>query len=787
MTSSLQCISVGDAYISYDFFESKLRVQGPKLGVEKATERVEEAFSATQLDDSIENNRPPGDEARIAPLRRKRDAALISAWEEIILPALPKILKHAIDDEERYTACMVRERSAKGNLVPCIQIESPDLPNDHTKKSIRAEIASLCRERLGDRVPKVNFYKGRVAYLVDQDSSDDEGCDEDDCDEVGLDPHNVVEEAEDSEEEATGRFEPEKRYWPKVGMSGSIGPFGNRGVSATIGGYVVINEILYLLLVNHFIQKGVKRLGLGSGIGMTLTSPSLADIDDCRDLYDEDFKKHYEHFKEVPSLSDGYHRLGDIKDLIKRSGFTDERDRQRYMRFIAAAIGRQLLHKNDEEFSIAKVSFRCSDREDEVFRSSTTPKPGRQGNHKLKMDWALAEVTSKHRIGKNHHRYRPRKDDKSTLDYNNEEKPGIVCEETCALQPNEKVHYVGRNSGLQLCEISPTRYLVSEGENQSCEWFMVPEHRLEEANCVGDSGAWTIESSRNRLVAQLWGYSNGKLLISPIEEVFKDIKERLEVESVELLNEYNWPPQKPLTPIPICEDKDEKLAEKRKRKPDISPEAQLRQLLKETQETAVLPLFRTVDATKLPPKLLAPLDTSLKSTPPPPSPTPSLISSNSLESPSLDRKARTPSPLSGQRSPTTPIYSTSPMMVPEVQIYSAPTILSLTDSKRSQSSSEPEAMMMEEPTELGPESQLKPKPKPQNPKLSVRFVLDDNKEGNSSSSSLSSMRVANFLDKFSKIEMPKPIRPPRKSMTMPLFNEFRQAVARTAPIVAPAQ
>ena len=681
------------AYISYNWVKNKLSVHGPKFWAWEAKKEVQTALKKP-CGPPWRGSHQSGSDTQEFSLRQKEDSDLISTWEQEILPRLSSILRPRIGKD--YSACFVREGSTFRTSRPCIQVECPKVLTSSNKKGIRKALKSLLQYKSWFSMIKVQFYKGRVAYLAGEDSSDEGDEDED----------------EGNHEDA---FDPLKRYWQKIGMSASVGLSTSPGVSATSGGYILVDDHPYLLLVDHFIEESIDPEKLGEKAPLLVTSPSLNDVEETRTKLKKNLDK-YEPFTRNLENDDQDRSLQDFKEL-----FAEVYTRDEFEEFIRSKFLFNEVNKRDEDFVLGRVVRRCA-KDYAGLRSSVTPQPGKDGNNALKMDWALVEVTAKERRGVNQHRWR-RSDDTSELDYNDEEHGGDLCQHVIPLKPNAKVYYVGRKSGLREGEISSTRILASKDGIHSYEWHMVPRTRVAEEDCTGDSGAWVIMNANNHLMAQLWGYAGGKLLVSPITEIFEDIREAFDAETVDLPRN---PPDELLSYTNICEVNKKKKTRK----------------AKGFKASTLPPLTSVLGAMGISDPVLPPARA-----PPPLSPVPSLVSSRSSSSP--ERKTPPPGPLSaGRHSPSTPIQLDPPALGPSVPAVE-PTILNADDPAGGPSpiSHEPEAL--EEAFAVATAENVK------RGKQSLHYIL-------------------RHAATERPIAMPKPI-PPRKAGTFPFLDNSAAA------------
>ena len=717
-----------ESYISYCFFEKTLKIHGPVLEAQKAKAEVEDKVRFVQ---KSKPSNPQLRNERTFKLREDEDADLIRTWEEHILPSLPKILRPVLGKE--YSACIVRHGPGKRNAKPHIQIESPKLLSKPNKKEIRKGLIPFFHGRLGSTVPKISFYKGRMACLAFEYSSDED----------------------DDDESSPFRFE--RTYWNKPGMSGSVGLMGSRHVSATSGGYILVNGQLRLLLPDHFVKESKNRLNeqphQEQGL-MRFTSPSLADVYECRDHLQRILKKHEAIAEKVFERGLEDLSIDFISEFLQGKeldAIIESHNENEINEIVLSKKLLQDLDKNEDDLILGHITDRCSLNDKPAIREYVTPGHGERGTNAMKMDWALGEVTVLERKGTNQHRYRLLKDS-GELDYGKEEL-GSPCEHISEFKPGARVHYVGCTSGLRWGSISTTRMLISKNGYQTYEWYMIPEHqdRLESDNCAGDSGAWVITNSGNYLMAQLWGHSLEKLLITPIEEVFKDIKKVTGAKTVELPDLYGRPHSGAAPYEEICRVVRPAQATRKLRSFNNQRLPPLRQLLENMPATAHVKPLTSVQMSPKQRSAAGPTFPDISLHLPPTSPVPSLTSSIS----SPDRKSPTPML---QRSPTTPtLPSSGPLQtlhdVPEPFIlHAAETGLPPQFAQEPESLEEKWNDAQSQQQEHETAGSLKRK-------VTVESMLD----------SMPNKEVIRAVTER-VLASPQPTRPPRRSGTFPMFN-----------------
>jgi hypothetical protein len=161
----------------------------------------------------------------------------------------------------------------------------------------------------------------------------------------------------------------------------------------------------------------------------------------------------------------------------------------------------------------------------------------RFGHH---MDWALCSVLPQ-RAGTNRHRYQYDCEEGAVDFYTGETDTfgaGQLFLDTCGVEANTKVHFVGQATGRQSGEINAARILICHNGIVSEEWAMVMTANGQGGNDIihrGDSGASIVRDSDNKLAGLLWACTkDGQLVLTPINIVFDDIRQKIPASEVSL-------------------------------------------------------------------------------------------------------------------------------------------------------------------------------------------------------------------------------------------------------------
>ena len=452
-------------------------------------------------------NTPKG---RTFVVRAKEDSSTVVTWMEHILPFLPGILNKRILND--YTANLVRSGLTKESARPIIQIQISHDLSDGVRAEIRNTLAEICRLKSREYIPVV-FAKGSMALLVESSAQIEASADEE----------------QDGDDEYD--FPLFKRWWEKPGMGASIGMRCSRSVSATLGGHIMIDNDPYMLTVQHFIDKAKQYLDNPTETQeepFMLTSPSLFDVDHMRACI-----KQTKVNMEADLRMQWNNQFGNGEEVpIEEVQATSE-----------SPLSLQRLAKEDQELRMLQLEL---DRDEQDFDlgpvytykpeprfSSTSPRlwqPERAKTYVLhRMDWALCRVYPD-RKGENRHRYRGEHDPVTNEDYWSDGAglgDGDVCQHTCDPEPNMRVYYVGRKSGLQCGEIEAAPMLIKRDGVNYHEWSVKDDRSsLDEHAVEGDSGAFLMSELSHRIVGLLYGLNQGRLIFTPIREVFADIESK---------------------------------------------------------------------------------------------------------------------------------------------------------------------------------------------------------------------------------------------------------------------
>ena len=443
-----------------------------------------------------------------------------------ILPSLPSILDPRIG--KNYTACLVRTGLSEESASPNIRVQSPYTQSDGIRTEIREAIAAICHGNGRVYIP-LRFSTGRMTLLVGASIQ---------CEAL----MDIGQDDEDNEED----FPYFTRFWKNPGMGGSIGMRCTRSVSATLGGHIMVDGQPFMLTVQHLIEESRQHVNNHTGTTddlFVLTSPSLSDVDNMRaDLEQSEPNKKADIGMECRRrFGDQDITLEDVQAAeAAPSNLKALDDDYEHINTI-----REELSKDDLEFDLGSIAYYSKSEPRETCRPHRLwPKELARRRVFHRMDWALCRVNIA-RQGENRHRYHF-EDDPTMVNYwsdgANQLGDGEICQETCELKPNVRVHYVGRRSGRQRGQVNAVPMLLSKDGIRTYEWHIIVERELLDKDTVaGDSGAWIIRETDNKLVGLLYGWNDGQLLFTPINDIFADIQDNVPATEVTLPYQHNHP------------------------------------------------------------------------------------------------------------------------------------------------------------------------------------------------------------------------------------------------------
>ncbi|MCJ1405880.1 hypothetical protein MMC11_009110 [Xylographa trunciseda] len=451
----------------------------------------------------------------------EEDSKLVALWSKHISPALHGILSPRLG--QNYTASLVRRGYSEAKAPVYIRIQSECRQSESIRAVIREDIAAIC-DRVGQCHVVSRFFVGKLVLLGKSSSSstsDDEGCENDDSDLCDFPWY--------------------KRWWEKPGMGASIGLRCSDSVSATLGGYVFINNQPYLLTVDHFIDKAQKNQGCTTAPlldPLALTSPSLLDVKEMTACLEQSIRN------VKADIAKFFNGLGsqDLQMDYVQQLYGAGDDLQKWENILNTFYTlRQELRKDEQEFVLGGIAHRCVVKARKPSACDNTPLSQSDKDPVVhRMDWALCTVNSARWGGVNRHRYQS---DKDPMDYlfPNTEPHGLgeLCRDTCDPESYTHVYFVGQKSGINHGRIGSSLTNCCMNGIPSQEWSIIVENPVSDENIfAGDSGAWILREYDHRVVGQLWGYKDGLLLFTPINVVFADIMDSLRTQNVGIHNPH---------------------------------------------------------------------------------------------------------------------------------------------------------------------------------------------------------------------------------------------------------
>jgi len=436
---------------------------------------------------------------KIFAIKEKESPRTVLLWMTTIRPALHGILSERLGSY--YTASLVRRGPSNIEAVPSIHIESPYIPDAKSQKHITQALSEICNRNGHDILP-VRFLKGNFRMLFGEQGT------------TQADDHT----REIEQQRLKYQF---NRPSSKPGMGAPLGMLCSTKVSATLGGYIMMEGKKYLLTSEHFIAECIKNTVMEDQ--ETIVSPSPVDIIEI-----------------VGSLKQTLrNKRATLESLLKaafgdREIFPDDLEspsiQEAWYDILATEEELREVEKPIEDFALG-TRFR---RSDDVLRdaSGTHLLSSNYANTKLMhyMDWAVCKVNS--RAGENRHRYQSNQDALADIHPSERiEDPEDICHETCEIGPGTQVYYIGQKSGHRSGTVNGVPMTVCLKNVESDEWSIIDSQgTFVSLNSVaGDSGAWVIQKNgrAKKLMGQIMAHSTGQILFTPINDIFADIKEQL--------------------------------------------------------------------------------------------------------------------------------------------------------------------------------------------------------------------------------------------------------------------
>ena len=458
---------------------------------------------AYRFDSSSAHSNSSSKDPKVFPIKPKEHGELIEIWFNRLLPALPQILTTALKGD--YTASLVRRGKDGIGPKPCILIESSHIPGKEAQNITTEKVNKLCNE-YGHQPIQTIFSQGSFRQL---NGGADEGNDD----------------AEQNANMQRLRFNLFRPY-AKPGMGASLGLLCSSNISATLGGYVLVDGTKYMLTSDHLIEESWKAANKDPNEvnTKTITSPSREDLiylKNCLEQTKQDVNLEIDKLtKEIygdkdiaedtfsdqpPKLCDARNRLNDVASYIRQ------------------------VAKQPSDYAIGTVANRSIEPRTAAIPGQlarSLPFEAKMLTHY--MDWALCKLTGE--SGENRHKY-PSNEDALSDDYTEDQaranQPTDLCHETCDPSSGISIYYVGQGSGHRSGVVN-IPMLVKRDDSITHEWTILSSdgQPIRLPDVAGDSGAWVIRKNGNKLMGQVLAHSTGQVLFTPIDVIFADLREQ---------------------------------------------------------------------------------------------------------------------------------------------------------------------------------------------------------------------------------------------------------------------
>ena len=485
------------------------RLQGRKyLATSHSDLEVQPLTSRTSmLNSSSTHHSCSCDASRVFSIKPKENRKLVRLWFHSILPALPQILDQPLGGT--YTASLVRRGQIDISAQPCIQIESPRIPSAIAQSIIKDSL-NLILNKEGHPPVDIRFAQGKVSKLNGSEEQDDDNA--------------AVQRL---------RFNHVRPY-SKPRMGSSLGLLCSKRIFATLGGFVLLDGIKYMLTSEHFVKESQKPTNNDSKDEdfETLTSPSRYDLEEMENCLkqtkrDADF--------EINTLTQRRFGNNDISEatLNDPNELTPEIREARRKGYNATNLLLQIT-RQPTDYAIG-TAFKHSNEP----RTTVMPKPLAELLHletdtlTHSMDWSLCKVNDQ--SCENRHKYRSNQEAMAD-DYIEEREhayqPGEICHETCDPESDVAVYYVGRGSDHRSGAVN-IPMLVSIESSTTYEWAIISSdgQHVPYPDVAGDSGAWVIRKNGNKVMGQIILHGNGQVLFTPINVLLADLQDHCGTEA----------------------------------------------------------------------------------------------------------------------------------------------------------------------------------------------------------------------------------------------------------------
>ena len=299
-------------------------------------------------------------------------------------------------------------------------------------------------------------------------------------------------------------------HW-KLVMGASVGVLYSERVSASLGGFVLMDGQKFMLTSDHFISES-QTPGKRDGdipICNTIISPSRQELNKLK----ENLKQTKRELASDLNLSTKK-TYGNTE--VPQEDFSDypRADIETSIRDVDELLDQ--VTKSPPQYAVGTV-----------IRHSIEPRLS--GQLCYAMDWALVELESRTaQNAENRHKYQSNEDarnDQYVEERDHVYRPGDVCHETCEAESAVAVSYVGHRSKRR-SGITNLPTLISIDSSVTHAWGIQNSdgELTSYSDVAGDCGAWVIRTTGNMLMGQVLFHCQGRVLFIPVNDIFADLK-----------------------------------------------------------------------------------------------------------------------------------------------------------------------------------------------------------------------------------------------------------------------
>ena len=301
------------------------------------------------------------------------------------------------------------------------------------------------------------------------------------------------------------------RPYSKLVMGASVGVLYSDRVSASLGGFVIMDGQKYMLTSDHFISES-QTAGKRDGdipICDRIISPSRQELNKLK----ENLKQTQRELASDLNLSTR-ETYGNIE--VPQEDFSEypRADIETSIRDVDKLLDQ--VTKSPGEYAVGTV-----------IRHSIEPRSS--GQLCYAMDWALVELEARTaQNAENRHKYQSNEDarnDQYVEESDHVYRPGDVCHETCDAESAITVSYVGHRSKRR-SGITNLPTLISIDSSVTHAWGIQNSdgELTPYSDVAGDCGAWVIRTTGNMLMGQVLFHCQGRVLFIPVNDIFADLK-----------------------------------------------------------------------------------------------------------------------------------------------------------------------------------------------------------------------------------------------------------------------